>query len=126
MRARWAVGLIVLTAACTAPSTAENPTAAASPSLTSTGTLPLTAVDFQCSLPVFSIGAPQLQDAFISFPPLTPTPAGSGGRGKNGGGFLPTGRRGMDQRHRSIPPYPGQEPPGRPAPTRPHRSERLR
>jgi hypothetical protein len=81
MRVGWVVGLVVLTAACTAPSTAQKAPAAASPALTSSGELPLTAVDFRCSLPVFSvIGAPQLQDAFISFPTLTTTPSGSGGR----------------------------------------------
>src|SRR5580693_6232382 len=80
MRVRWTVGLIVLAAACTAPSTAQNPAAAASPSLTSTGTLPITAVDFRCALPVFSIVASRLQNAFISFPTLTTTVAGGGGR----------------------------------------------
>jgi hypothetical protein len=80
MRVRWTVGLIVLAAACTAPSTVQNPAAAASPSLTSTGTLPITAVDFRCALPVFSIVASRLQNAFISFPTLTTTVAGGGGR----------------------------------------------
>jgi hypothetical protein len=80
MRVRWTVGLIVLAAACTAPSTVQNPAAGASPSLTSTGTLPITAVDFRCALPVFSIVASRLQNAFISFPTLTTTVAGGGGR----------------------------------------------
>jgi hypothetical protein len=79
MRVRWAVGIILLVAACAAPSTAESPPAGSSPATDSSGLLRLTAVDFNCSLPVYSYTGPRLIDATIALPALTTTPGGDGG-----------------------------------------------
>jgi len=78
-RVRWAVGVILLVAACAAPSTAESPPALASPTLTSSGLLPLTTVDFRCSLPVYSYAGSRLIDAMVALPARTTTPGGEGG-----------------------------------------------
>lgn len=79
MRLRWAVGVILLVAACAAPSTAKNPPAVASPSPTSSGILPLTAVDFHCALPVYSYANSHVIDSMLTFPALTSTSGGEGG-----------------------------------------------
>lgn len=79
MRVRWAVGVILLVAACAAPSTAESPPAGSSPATDTSGQLRLTTVDFHCSLPVYSYTGPRLIDATIAFPTLTTSPGGEGG-----------------------------------------------
>ena len=78
MRLRWAVGVVLLVAACAAPSTAENPPASTSTATDSSGQLRLTTVDFNCSLPVYSYTGPRLIDATIALPTLTTTPGGEG------------------------------------------------
>jgi hypothetical protein len=79
MRVGWAFALIVMAVACTAPPTAQAPTAAPSPSLTSSGILPLTPVDFHCALPVYSYANSHVIDSMLAFPALTSTSGGEGG-----------------------------------------------
>jgi hypothetical protein len=79
MRLRWAVGVILVVAACSAPSTAESPPALTSPATDPSGQLRLTTVDFHCSLPVYSYTGPRLIDATVALPTLTTTPGGEGG-----------------------------------------------
>ena len=79
MRVRWAVGLVLLVTACAAPSTAESPPATSSPAISSAGLLPLTKVDFHCSLPVYTSVGSQLVDSMVAFPAATATAGGEGG-----------------------------------------------
>jgi hypothetical protein len=95
MRARWAVGAILLLAACAAPSTEQSPAALVSPATDSAGQLLLTTVDFRCSLPVYSYSGPRLIDAMVALPTLTTTPGGEGGSyyDREVGRFLPVARQ---------------------------------
>jgi hypothetical protein len=71
--------VILLLAACAAPSTAETPVTLTSPATDAAGQLRLTTVDFHCSLPVYSYSGPRLIDAMVALPTLTTTPGGEGG-----------------------------------------------
>jgi hypothetical protein len=94
MRVGWAVGAILLVAACTGPSAAESPPALSSPATDSSGQLRLTTVDFNCSLPVYSYTGPRLIDATIALPTLKTSPGGEGGYyyDRQVGRWLPVGR----------------------------------
>src|SRR6202049_5368588 len=95
MRVKRRVGVILLVAAFSVPSTAESPPALTSPATDSSGQLRLTTVDFKCSLPVYSYTGPRLIDATGALPTLATTPGGEGGYyyDREVSRWLPVGRQ---------------------------------